>query len=77
MVVNMSDIPVGAADRILRKIGAARVSIDASKELREILEDLGLDIGKKAVELVRHRKQQTITKKDIRLAYDLFKDNRQ
>lgn len=77
MVVNMSDIPVGAADRILRKIGAVRVSVDASKELREILEDLGLDIGKKAVELVRHRKQQTITKKDIRLAYDLFKDNRQ
>ncbi|MHA2364138.1 MAG: histone family protein [Candidatus Hodarchaeales archaeon] len=72
----MPDIPIGAIDRILRHSGASRVSIDASKELRYILEEYGLIIGKKALELVSHRGKQTLTKEDIRLAYKFLVNNK-
>ena len=67
----MPDIPVGSADRLLRQAGASRLSFEASKELRDVLEDLAIIISKKAIELVNHRGQQTITKEDVRLAYNM------
>ena len=45
----MTDIALAAADRLLRKANAKRVTNDAVEEFRDILEDLALEIAKKAM----------------------------
>lgn len=75
-VFHMSDIPVGAADRLLRRSGGERVSAEASVVLREALEDFAIEVGKKAVELAHHRHRKTIGKDDILLALSLLREER-
>ena len=64
----MSELPAAAVDRVIRKGGAPRVSEDAAKELAEVLEEYGIRIAQKAVNLSTHAKRKTITAEDIRLA---------
>ncbi|MFH0922780.1 MAG: histone [Candidatus Micrarchaeota archaeon] len=55
-------------DEMLRQAGAERVGEDASKKLRDILEDSGKDIVFKARILSRHAGRNQITREDIMLA---------
>jgi DNA-binding protein len=64
----MSDLPIAAIDRLIRKAGAERVSEDAAMELSQILSDVAVDISKQAIELARHAKRKTVTGEDIKLA---------
>jgi len=64
----MTDLPVAAVDRLIRKAGAERVSEDAAEELSKILSEVALDISKQAIELAKHAKRKTITGEDIKLA---------
>ena len=64
----MSELPIAALDRLIRKGGAERVSEDAAIELGKILEEVAIDISKQAIELAKHAKRKTVTDKDIRLA---------
>ncbi len=64
----MTDLPIAALDRLIRKAGAERVSEDAAEELGRILEEVSLDISKQAIELARHAKRKTVTGEDIKLA---------
>jgi len=64
----MSDLPIAAIDRLIRKAGAERVSEDAAVALSKILEDVAIDISKQAIELARHAKRKTVTGEDIQLA---------
>lgn len=68
----MPEIPLGAVDRLLRKNGVKRVSIETSKMLREILEDLSKDIINIAISIVENRNQTMLNKDDIRLAWNII-----
>jgi histone H3/H4 len=64
----MSEIAIAAADRIIRKASGLRVSDDASKELAEYLEDVGMKLAGDAALFSKHAKRKTITSDDIKLA---------
>ncbi|MHA1311563.1 MAG: histone [Candidatus Helarchaeota archaeon] len=44
------------------------VAADAVLTLMDYLQDLAVDITKKALELAKHAKRKTITKSDVKLA---------
>lgn len=64
----MTDLPIAAIDRLIRKAGAERVSEDAAEELGKILSEVAMDISKQAIELAQHAKRKTVTSEDIKLA---------
>lgn len=64
----MTELPVAAVDRIIRKAGARRVSESAARELAEVLEEYALEIASEASELAEHAGRKTVRDTDIRLA---------
>lgn len=64
----MSDLPIAAIDRLIRKAGAERVSEEAAEALGKILSDVAIDISSQAIELAKHAKRKTVTAEDIQLA---------
>lgn len=64
----MTELPVAAVDRIIRKAGARRVSESAARELAEVLEEHALEIASEASELAEHAGRKTVRDTDIRLA---------
>ena len=63
-----SDLGVSAMYRILKKAGADRVSDESSEELRRVLEDIGIEIAKNAVDMSRHANRKTVKAEDVKLA---------
>ena len=63
-----SEIALASTIRIIKKFGAERVSDDAANELRKILERIGENIAKQAVDLAFHAGRKTIKTEDIILA---------
>ena len=61
-------IPKAPVIRILIQAGAKRVSEDAASTFAELLKDISLDIGRKAVEIAKHSGRKTVHDKDIKLA---------
>ena len=64
----MTELPIAAVDRIIRKATGLRVSEAAAKELADILEDQGIKISQQAALLSKHANRKTITDSDIKLA---------
>lgn len=54
-------------ERILKKSGAKRVSLEALDELANVMEERLLEISKKAVELAKHAGRKTLLSEDVRL----------
>jgi len=54
--------------RILKKAGADRAGEDAVIELARVLDQVGVEIGRHAVELSTHAGRKTIKAEDVRLA---------
>lgn len=64
----MSELPIAAVDRIIRKAGAGRVSEEAAAELAQVLEEKGIEIAQQAAQFAQHANRKTVVASDIRLA---------
>ena len=64
----MGILPISAVERLIRSVGAPRVSRDAAVALASILEQRGAAIAAKAVKLSRHAGRKTVTAEDVRLS---------
>jgi len=64
----VSELPVAAVDRIIRKASGIRVSESAAKELALHLEEVGMKVAQEASLYSKHAGRKTVTDEDIRLA---------
>jgi histone H3/H4 len=69
-------IPLASLDRILVNAGVALADLDATKQLGQLLETLGLEILETAIKLTKHAGRKTITDADINLAFEYWRENR-
>ena len=66
------DLQLAPMHRIIKKAGAARVSDEAANELRIILEEVGVNISKDALDFTRHAHRKTVKSEDIQIAAKKF-----
>ena len=64
----MTELPIAAVDRIIRKSSGIRVSESAAKELAVYLEEVGMKVSQEASLYAKHAGRKTVTDEDIRLA---------
>jgi len=67
-MVSYGGLSIAAMHRICKKAGAERVSESAAREMAKVLEELGLQIGKEALDYTMHAGRQTVKGRDIRIA---------
>ncbi len=63
-----SIIPLAAMEKLLKKAGAPRVSEDAKAAMKDVLENIGMKIGEKAITFSKHSGRKTVKAADVRLA---------
>ena len=66
------DLQLAPMHRIIKKAGAERVSDDGANELRIVLEEVGLNIAKDALDFARHAHRKTVKAEDIQIAAKKF-----
>lgn len=64
----MAILPISAVERLIRSIGAERVSREAAEALAAILEKKGSELATRSLRLAKHAGRKTVTADDIRLA---------
>lgn len=64
------EIPKAPVKKIIKNVGAERVSADAVDALDEYLEDYVEEVSKKAIEYAKYAKRKTVKAEDIALAID-------
>ncbi len=64
----MDELAIAAMHRICKKAGADRVSESAAKEMAKVLEDIGVKIGKEAIDFAMHAGRKTVKAEDIEIA---------
>jgi histone H3/H4 len=53
---------------MIKKGGADRVSDEAAKELRKVLEEVGVRIAREALDFTKHAHRKTVKAEDIQIA---------
>ena len=61
-------LPLAPFERVLRDVGAERVSPDAANALREITEEYAMDLAGRVVTASRHAGRSTIKREDVLLS---------
>ena len=64
----MTELPKATMGKLLKNAGATRVSEGAKLELARVLEEIGEDVGKKAVPFAKHAGRKTVKVEDIKLS---------
>lgn len=68
----MGDVPLAAADRIIRNATGLRVGNDAAQEMASVLEEIGAIISREAGDYARHAGRKTVKASDVRMARKRF-----
>ncbi len=63
----MSELPLAPLKRIAKSSGAERVSDEAVRELRDVVENIAEDLAKDAVTATKHTGRVTVKKEDVEL----------
>ena len=63
-----SDLSTAAIHRLIEKAGAGRVGGGAVESLKEVLENIAVQISKDAIDFASHAGRRTIRAEDIKLA---------
>lgn len=58
-------IPIASIERVVRKAGIDRISLEALKELQTSIEDLATELTVEVTQLASHAHRKTIQKEDI------------
>jgi DNA-binding protein len=61
-------LPLAAMEKILKNVGAGRVSDKAKVALKNVIEDRAEEIARDAIKLAMHAGRKTVKAGDIRLA---------
>jgi DNA-binding protein len=61
-------LPLAAMEKILKSVGAGRVSEGAKSALKNYVEDRAEEIARDAVKLAMHAGRKTVKAGDVRLA---------
>ncbi|MBI4018546.1 MAG: histone family protein [Candidatus Aenigmarchaeota archaeon] len=64
-IYSVMTLPLYPFERIAKKAGARRVSREAAEELRDAVEEFGMDIAEKAVKISKHANRRTVMKGDV------------
>jgi len=62
-------LPISPFERIAKKAGVRRMSKEAIEELRDTIEELGMEMAEKAVKISRHAGRRTVKKEDIHFVH--------
>jgi histone H3/H4 len=64
----MGELAIAAMHRICKKAGAERVSESAAIQMAKVLEEIGVKIGREAVDFAMHAGRKTVKAEDIEIA---------
>jgi histone H3/H4 len=67
-----NELSTAAIHRLIEKAGAARVGDGAVEALREVLENIAVQISKDAIDFASHAGRRTVRAEDIKLAAKKF-----
>ena len=70
------DLSLEAMRRLCKKAGARRVSKSAAEELAKVLEEVGVEVAKEAIDFTLYAGRRTVRAKDVKMAYKKFKEDR-
>lgn len=62
------DLQLAPMHRIIKRAGADRVSDEAAKELRDVLEEVGVRVAREALDFTKHAHRKTVKAEDIQIA---------
>lgn len=61
-------LPLAAIERITRRAGIKRISMEAIKEVEKTVSELGNEVAMESANMAKHAGRRTIKKEDILLA---------
>ena len=67
----MTELPIAPIKRIVKNVGAGRVSDDAAILLSKFLEEQGEELARKSISFAKHAGRKTVKASDVQLALKL------